>query len=585
MGNGLPKCIVKVGGNNVTEKFPVTYVETFNGINRIPYCVVKLQEVPNSDKPLMNDASFKIGAKVEVEFGYDDNTTNVFSGTLIRQSVNMDASIGMFLFEITAKDDSFKMTIANKVESYKEKVDADIIKAIISQAGLSANVGSMSVKHDLLTQYNVTDWDFINMRAEAYGFIVSIKDSKVNVNAPQSGSCSKKTFGEDIISINLDVAGDMQLDSANGRIWDVKSQKVKDVKGNPIPEKSFGSMKYSDITKVNGKGESNFVHSGLSDETELKTLLDGVVSLNRLSKIQGVITVFGDNAITPDSCIAIEKCGEQFNGNAYVNAVQHIFDEGVWTTKVYIGLSDKRYVNTHTDVFTPGVNGVLPEVRGLIFGTVIKIDGDPENNFRVQVYIPTIHNPGEGVWCRLSTFYASQNGGAVFFPEVNDEVIVGFIENDPRYAVVLGSVYNPKNKPSVGDIKAENDTKKICTNSKMEVSFNEKDKIITITTPGKRTVTISDKDESLELINGNDGISITKGAINIKCSKDVTIEGKNINLKANSGIQLKSNSDMKIEGGNVSLKGSSGMKIEGGTSASLKSSGITEIKGRLVNIN
>ncbi len=585
MNCGRIKCNVKIDGTNISETLPITYVETFNGINAIPYCIIKIQDNPINKSLLMDDKVFKIGAKVEVEFGYDNDAKNVFSGILINQSFNLDATIGLCLFEITAKGKTFQMTIANKVTSYKDKTDSDILKEITSRYGLNASIGNMTTKHEILTQYGVTDWDFVNMRAEAYGFVVSLKDDKITIDKPGTSTCGKATFCENIISMNLDIVGDSQLDSTEGKIWDIASQKVKEIKSDNINEKSFGSVKCNDIISANGKNKSLFVHSGNKNETELKTLLSGIMTLNRYSKIQGFMTVIGNNNLNPNSCVTIEKCSEKYNGNAYISYVQHIFDKGEWTTRLHIGLTEKRYVNTHTDVFTHGVNGALPEIKGLSIGTVIKIDGDPDNNFRVQVCIPLIHNAGEGTWCRLSTFYASKNGGAIFFPEINDEVIVGFIENDSRYPVILGSVYNPKNKPSIDKIEAANTTKKICTNSKLEILFNEKDKIITINTPGKRTITMSDKDESLELTNGSDKISITKGSITIKCGKDVTIEGNNIKLKANSAIQLKSTSDMKIEGGNVSLKGSMGMKIEGSASASVKSSGITEIKGSLVKIN
>ncbi|MFN8395712.1 MAG: phage baseplate assembly protein V [Bacteroidia bacterium] len=35
----------------------------------------------------------------------------------------------------------------------------------------------------------------------------------------------------------------------------------------------------------------------------------------------------------------------------------------------------------------------------------------------------------------------------LFWPEVGDEVIVGFLNDDPRAAIVLGSLYNSPNPP------------------------------------------------------------------------------------------------------------------------------------------
>ena len=45
-----------------------------------------------------------------------------------------------------------------------------------------------------------------------------------------------------------------------------------------------------------------------------------------------------------------------------------------------------------------------------------------------------------GVWARLSGFYASKTFGSVFYPEIGDEVILGFMDQDPANPIILASV-------------------------------------------------------------------------------------------------------------------------------------------------
>ena len=72
-----------------------------------------------------------------------------------------------------------------------------------------------------------------------------------------------------------------------------------------------------------------------------------------------------------------------------------------------------------------------------------------------------------------SSFYASNQFGAVFYPEVNDEVILGFMNSDPRYPVIVGSVYSkllpPPYPPATG-----NDIKGIKTRGKIEMTFDDR---------------------------------------------------------------------------------------------------------------
>ena len=119
----------------------------------------------------------------------------------------------------------------------------------------------------------------------------------------------------------------------------------------------------------------------------------------------------------------------------------------------------------------------------------------------------------------------------------------------------------------------------------MEIRFEEKDKNILIKTSDKKSIKISEKDKKIEIKSDEDNITIEDGAISIKCSKDISLEGKNITLNANGNVKISAASDLSIEGISTKIDGSMSTNIKGGSSAKLESSGITEIKGSLVNIN
>jgi hypothetical protein len=385
--------------------------------------------------------------------------------------------------------------------------------------------------------------------------------------------------------MDLEINSDYQIEDITGKIWDVKSQKAKDVKANSAAESSFGSVGYADVTKATQKQKSNFILSGLNTEEEVKNVISGNLALNRFAKIQGSILIEGNSTVKPNTCIKISKGAAVFQGNAYVSGVKHTLDEDGWITKIFIGLSGKRYIKKSAHVFSPANHGINSALSGLTVGTVSKLDGDPEKESRIFVHIPTIHESGEGAWCRVASFYASNKFGCMFFPEVNDEVVVGFLESDPRYPIVVGSLFSSKNA-TPEELSAENEIKIIQTKTEMMLKFDEKDKVITILTPGKRSVVISDKDKSIELLNDKDKVSMEDGKITFKCSKDISIEGSNITLKAQQNIELKaSGGDVSAAGNNVKLKGNMTAALEGGASATLKSSGQTVVKGTIVNIN
>lgn len=583
------KCVAKIGGTDVVTVAPVDYVETFAGVNKIPYAIIRVRDWLDADpkKSLLIDNSyFKIGSDVVVELGDDKSTKSVFNGIVTKQSLKMDADHGSCYIEIIAKDKAICLTIADRTQSFKDKTDDEILKSLITDQGLSANVSGLSVKHESFTQFNINSWDLINLRAEAYGRIVLVENAKVSVLEPKvSGGSPTYTFGEDIIKMDLEVNAEQQIEDVTGKVWDVKSQKIKDVKATSPGEKSFGSVGYADATKATKKQKPDFTLSGINTEEEVKNVISGNLALSRFAKVQGYILVEGNAALKPDTCIKIAKGSAVFQGAAYVSGVRHILDEDGWNTKIYIGLSGKRYEKRNVNIFSKDNHGICSAFSGLTIGTVSKIDGDPEKESRIFVNIPTLHDKGAGVWCRVASLYASNKFGCMFFPEVNDEVVVGFLESDPRYPIIVGSLFSSKNT-TPEQLAAGNDIKMLKTKSEMVLKFEEKDKIITILTPGNRSVVISDKDKSIDIINDKDKFSLADGKVNIKCSKDVSIEGANITLKANKNIELKaSGGDVSATGNNVKMKGNMTASLEGSASATLKSSGNTVVKGTLVNIN
>ncbi len=56
-------------------------------------------------------------------------------------------------------------------------------------------------------------------------------------------------------------------------------------------------------------------------------------------------------------------------------------------------------------------------------------------------------NSPDNTWLRVAQPWASNGWGAHFWPRVNDEVIVQFIDGDPDNPIVVGSVYNGTNMP------------------------------------------------------------------------------------------------------------------------------------------
>ncbi len=73
---------------------------------------------------------------------------------------------------------------------------------------------------------------------------------------------------------------------------------------------------------------------------------------------------------------------------------------------------------------------------------------DPEGISRVQVRLVGPDADGHApVWARVAAAFAGPDRGAFFVPDVGDEVLVIFVNGDPRFPVVVGGLWNGSQAP------------------------------------------------------------------------------------------------------------------------------------------
>ena len=217
-------------------------------------------------------------------------------------------------------------------------------------------------------------------------------------------------------------------------------------------------------------------------QADLKAWANARLVRAQLARIQGSMTIAGDSRAVPGACIKLEKVGDRFNGNIYVTGVSHTLSNGTWTTDVKFGRPDKSFTQT-PNLSSPSAGGLVPPIRGLHIGVVTPIGRRP----RIRKTGSRWRSPPWGTSPPMSgprpaNFHASQGFGAFFIPEIGDEVILAFLDNDPRNPVILGSLYSGKRQPPV-PMDKENNIKKILTREGMELGFDEKNKAILLKNP------------------------------------------------------------------------------------------------------
>ena len=214
------------------------------------------------------------------------------------------------------------------------------------------------------------------------------------------------------------------------------------------------------------------------------------------------------------------------------------------------------------------------------------ISEDPAAEYRVQVMLASTATGQEGTWARLSTFYATASAGAIFFPEVGDEVVVAFVENDPRYPVIIGSLYGKMKTPPVIPADNNNYIKALYTKSQLKISFDDENKIITIVTPGGNSVALNDTTQEIVIQDqSSNSITMAPAGITIKSASDMTLQATGqLSINAMT-VKLAATTSLEMSGATISQSADTTFSATGNASASLSSSASTIIQGGIVMIN
>jgi Rhs element Vgr protein len=575
-------------GNQVKDTIEIMSLEVHHEVNRISTAILSIVDGDVSEQNFLVSESddFKPGMKIKISAGYESDNKSIFEGKILKHAIKCDKS-GNSLLTLECKSDAVKMTVGRKNAVYIDQKDSDIITTITGNYGLSSTVDATTNQFKEVVQYYATDWDFILSRAEINGMFVIPGISKTNIIKPKltAEPVLSITFGEDIMEFDLEMDARYQLSSVKGFTWDPASQKVVQQTGSAPELNKHGNLTCEDLSKVIDLQALTLQTDAPNMEGSIKSWADAQMLKSGLSKIRGTVSFQGSADVMPGDLIKIDGVGNRFTGNAFVGSVNHTISEGDWKTEIAIGLPSE-WATERTDISAPLASGFLPGIHGIHIGTVQKLDSDPSGEYKIQIKIPILQDNSDGIWARMASFYNSNSFGTFFLPEISDEVIVGFINNDPSAPVILGSVYSSKNKAPYA-FEAKNNTKAIVTRTKMKIEMDEEKKVISILTPGNNKIIISDDAKSIQLKDQNSNtIEMNSSGILLDSFKDVQINAKGkISMSSVTEIDMDAKTDVKVTGLNISQTANVGFTAKGNATAELSAAGQTTVKGALVMIN
>lgn len=558
-------------GTELPGKYGVKSIVVEKEINRVPYAQIVILDgnAPEQDFKLSNENLLIPGKEIEITAGYHLEEETIFKGVVVKHNIKVRNGASYLIVE--CKDKAVKMTLGRKNKYFYESKDSDIIEELIGNNGLTADVEATANAHKELVQYRSSDWDFMVTRAQANGKLCFIDDGAIKVAKPTIGSDTIETvtFGSSVHEFDGEIDARDQFSKITSSTWNYTDQELIETEAQDPSLTLNGDLSINDLATVFGIEDLQLKHGGNLTNEELQDWSDAKATFQQLAKTRGRIKFQGIPTVKPGVMLALQGVGNRFNGNVYVTGVRHEIVDGNWLVDAQFGLSPKWFSETYDISEMPG-SGIIPSISGLHIGVVSQLESDPDGEDRILVQIPIINNEEQGIWARVATLDAGENRGSFFRPEISDEVIIGFINDDPNDAVVLGML-NSSTKPAPLTAADDNNEKGFVTRSAMKMIFNDDKISYTLETPAGKKITL---DEDADVI------TIEDEHVNI-----LTLNGDGITVESKGDISFKATGDVNIEGTNVNLKASAQFKAEGSSGAEVSSGAVTVVKGSQVKIN
>ncbi|MCF0184903.1 MAG: type VI secretion system tip protein VgrG [Bacteroidaceae bacterium] len=550
----------------------IVSVKTTHEFHKIATAEITLEDGDLFDEDFVigNADTFLVGKEIEINVGYDEPKECIFKGRILKQSIQLGGKNNLLV--ITAKHDAFKLTLNRQFRNFEDQTDSDAIESICGDQGISCEIDSCSVQHEKLVQYNCTDWDFINMRAEVNGLLLCNVLDGITAKVPDLSADPVILInnGTNINKMQAELDGRFAFETYESKAWNYTGQAYDEGSENGGQnDTAQGDIDSKSIASKMGLGSHVMQKLSAQENPDAMNAWAKTISMrNDLSRIVGKISISGFAPIMPGDMVELTNIGRRFNGKTLVSSVTQTITSGCWETTLGIGFDNTSFVEKYNDISSMPADGLLPNTNGLQIAKVDALEGDPLGEERICVKL--MASEESKIWARVATLDAGNGRGSAFMPEIDDEVIVGFVNDDPTQAIVLGMMHS-SSAPSPYEKKDDNNLKGFVTREKLKLEFDDEKKALTLETPGGNKVCISDDAKGISLTDRN--------------GNTITLNDQGVTIESKKALTLKATQDLSIEGMNINGKANAQLKWEGTASAEFSASGNTVIKGGIVQIN
>jgi uncharacterized protein involved in type VI secretion and phage assembly len=521
----------------------------------------------DSEGTLLGDASLRIGKEVEVRFSERETTdmVSVFTGEIV--ALEPEFTESDCIVAVRAYDVSWRLNRQRTSRTFQDVKPEDMIKDVTGKLGiLPGTVPDTKTKFQFFQQSMETDWAFCQRVARLMNLELTVVDKKFHL-MPRKRTPTATTleWGKDLLAFKPRMSGLGQVTKVTVANGDPSTrQKLVGVASEPtIPHSSDAVDQRREA--LGQLGNQEVVIGDRVVETQAEADEIAQMALDRLagSFVEAEGRTWGSPHVRAGATIKLEKVGS-FSGEYALSETTHRYSGGTGYITSFVISGRSSYALTELIRRDDGADWA----SALVIGTVSN-NHDPQNLGRVRIKFPQLGDTIESGWARVLTPNAGKDGRGMFYmPQIDDEVVVAFEHGDTRRPLVLGSLYNGRDKVPPELLDPSDDRKALfgvqtpheaLVDSKQKMTLRSHETLVVEVAKDGQGGTGDLKIDAQGNVNGHAALEIKLNA-----DRSITIDAKQeVTVKGSGGVTIQSEGPLRLKGSLIDINATGAVTVKG----------------------
>lgn len=444
--------------------------------------------------PLAADASSLPGSSLRIQVeGYHEP---LFAGEVTAVSFEYGPS-REHLIRVRGYDRLHQLRKRQPVGAHVQLNLNELAESLVADLGISVEAADPGPLRKNVIQYNQSDLDLMTAAAQKCGLYFTLRDTVLHLITLEGVEPSVSlTLGSSLLEARIDVNTDSICTAVETTGWD--PHRVEQVSGR-ADRARVGRRVGVRLApeRVGGTGQRTIVDEALQDDNQADAIAQAELDRRVAREVVLWGVAEGNTSLQPGTPVELSGVAESVAGRYVLTTVRHVIDHH----KGYISEIDTS--PPPGDAFPPGPRSQTGAAASTL-GLVTQVD-DPDGMGRVRVMLPS-YGAVETSWIQVVVPGAGADKGLIALPDVDDQVLVLLLNQDPDQAVVLGGLYGAGGPPDAG----------------VEDGAVRR---YTLTTPGTQRIRLDDGEETVQIENSNgDFIQLTPQEVRLGDSQGSLIE-------------------------------------------------------------